>query len=58
MVHVHADGVLSGRVRVAAELADRFKTHLIGIAAWSPTTVFLPDDLTTDPPPTHPVMQV
>jgi len=34
MVQVDVTGELSGRVRVAAQLADRFKSHLIGISSW------------------------
>jgi nucleotide-binding universal stress UspA family protein len=40
MVHVHAEGELSGRVKLAAELADRFRALLVGIAAWAPTSLF------------------
>ena len=36
LVHVDPEGELSGRVRVAAELAERFCAHLIGVAAWAP----------------------
>ena len=40
MVHVDVDSELSGRVRVAADLAERFRAHLIGIAAWAPSSLF------------------
>ena len=40
MVHVDVDSELSGRVRVAADLADRFRAHLIGIAGWAPSSLF------------------
>jgi nucleotide-binding universal stress UspA family protein len=43
MVHVDVDRKLDGRVAVAADLADRFHAHLIGIAGWAPMSVFLAD---------------
>jgi nucleotide-binding universal stress UspA family protein len=42
MVHVDVDAELPGRVNVAAELADRFQGHIIGIAGWAPMSVFPP----------------
>lgn len=51
MVHVDADGELPRRVRIAAELAERFQAHLIGVAAWAPMSVFLAQDARTDPTP-------
>jgi nucleotide-binding universal stress UspA family protein len=44
MVHVDADGELPQRVRIAAELAERFQAYLIGVAAWAPMSVFLAED--------------
>jgi hypothetical protein len=43
MVHVDADGELPPRVKIAAELAERFQASLIGVAAWAPISVFLAD---------------
>jgi nucleotide-binding universal stress UspA family protein len=51
MVHVDADAELSGRVNVAAQLADRFHAHLIGIAGWAPMSVFLAGEALNDPEP-------
>jgi nucleotide-binding universal stress UspA family protein len=36
MVHVHVDGEVDARVRLAAKLADRFQSHLIGVSVWMP----------------------
>ena len=44
MVHVDVDGELAARVKIAAELADRFCASLIGIAGWAPASVFLAED--------------
>ena len=41
MVHVDVDSELSGRVNIAADLAERFHAHLIGVAGWAPMSVFL-----------------
>jgi nucleotide-binding universal stress UspA family protein len=49
MVHVDADAELSGRVRVAAELAERFGAHVIGVAGWAPMSVFLAEEARDDP---------
>ena len=51
MVHVDVDGDLDGRVRVAADLAHRFRAHLIGIAGWAPMSVFMADDAPATPAP-------
>jgi nucleotide-binding universal stress UspA family protein len=40
MVHVDVDAELGGRVGIAANLAERFQAHLIGIAGWAPMAVF------------------
>jgi nucleotide-binding universal stress UspA family protein len=57
MVHVDAEGELSGRVNVAAELAERFRAHLIGIAAWAPMSLFLSEQAASDPAPAQPHLQ-
>ncbi len=51
MVHVDVDGELGGRVSVAADLADLFHAHLIGIAGWAPMSVFPVEEMQTDPAP-------
>jgi nucleotide-binding universal stress UspA family protein len=51
MVHVDADGELPQRVRIAAELAERFQAYLIGVAAWAPMSVFLAEDARREPTP-------
>jgi nucleotide-binding universal stress UspA family protein len=57
MVHVDVDAKLGGHVTVAAELADRFQAHLIGIAGWAPMSVFLADEARDDPTPSEPHLQ-
>ena len=49
MVHVDLDGELAGRVQVAADLAERFRAHLIGVAGWAPMSVFLAEEARRDP---------
>jgi nucleotide-binding universal stress UspA family protein len=44
LVHIDADGQLAGRSRIAADLADRFRAALIGVAGWAPMSVFLADE--------------
>lgn len=51
MVHVDADGTLPQRVTIAAELAERFQAHLIGVAGWAPMSVFLAEDARREPTP-------
>ena len=51
MVHVDVDDELPRRARIAAELAERFGAHLIGVAAWAPMSVFVAEDLRRDPLP-------
>jgi nucleotide-binding universal stress UspA family protein len=51
MVHVDVDGELGGRVQVAADLADRFRAHLIGIAGWAPMSIFTAEDAPAKPAP-------
>ncbi len=57
MVHVEVDGELSGRVSVAADLADRFDAHLIGVGGWGPMAVFLAPEELSSPEPTQPHLQ-
>ena len=57
MVHVDADNDLSGRVGIAADLANRFQAHLIGVAGWAPMSVFLAEAAMTDSEPTVPELQ-
>lgn len=51
MVHIDVDAELGGRVKVAADLADRFRAHLIGIAGWAPMSLFLAEDALAKPAP-------
>jgi len=52
LVHIDADGELGGRVRLAAGLADSFRSHLIGAAAWMPRPAFAVEGVIIDPEPT------
>jgi nucleotide-binding universal stress UspA family protein len=52
MVHVDVDGELDGRVGLAAKLADRFQSHLIGVSAWMPRPPFTVEGVVVDPAPT------
>ena len=52
LVHVDVDGEIGGRVRLAAGLADRFHSHLIGIASWMARPPFIVAGLPVDPEPT------
>jgi nucleotide-binding universal stress UspA family protein len=49
MVHVDVDAELPGRVRIAADLADRLRAHLIGIAAWAPGSFLARRHAAVDP---------
>ncbi|AMN38502.1 universal stress protein [Rhodoplanes sp. Z2-YC6860] len=49
MVHVDAGGELDGRVRIAAQLADRFQSRLIGISSWTPRPPFAIEGVVIDP---------
>jgi len=49
MVYVDVEGKLDGRVGVAADLAQRFNAHLIGIASGAPISVVLGEDAPNDP---------
>ena len=51
MVHVDVDADLGGRVSVAADLAERFRAHLIGVAGWAPMSLFLAEQARNDPAP-------
>lgn len=57
MVHVDADAELSGRVKIAADLAGRFRAHLIGLAAWAPMSVFLAEEARNEPLPSEAHLQ-
>ena len=57
MVHVDAEGELSGRVTVAAELAERFRAHLIGIGAREPMALSLSDQTVSEPTSAEPHKQ-
>jgi len=48
MVHVDVDAELGGRVAIAADLADRFRAQLIGVAGWAPMSVFLAEEARND----------
>jgi hypothetical protein len=48
MVHVGAERDLNHRVRLAADLANRFQAALIGIAGWLPSPPFAIDDSAVD----------
>ena len=52
LVHVDADGGSDNRDRIAADLASRFNSHLIGAAAWMPKPAFAVEGVTIDPEPT------
>jgi nucleotide-binding universal stress UspA family protein len=54
MVQVDVDAKLSPRVDIAADLAERFHAHLIGVAGWASMAVFPPDKPRNDTaPPDH-----
>lgn len=53
LVYVDVDGELSARVPLAAELADRFQSHLIGLSAWMPRPAFVVEGVVVDPEPTE-----
>jgi nucleotide-binding universal stress UspA family protein len=53
LVHVDVDGELGGRVQLAAGLADRFHSHLIGVASWMARPPFVVEGVTIDPEPTE-----
>ena len=49
MVQVDVTGELNGHVRLAAHLADRFQSHLIGISSWMPRPPFTVEGVVIDP---------
>jgi nucleotide-binding universal stress UspA family protein len=49
MVHVDVTGGLGGRVQVAAQLAERFQAHVIGITSWMPRVPFKIEGIAIDP---------
>ncbi len=51
MVHIDAEGDSNGRVEIAAELARRFQSTLIGIGGWSPGMGFATDVAVIDTEP-------
>ena len=55
LVHVDVDGEIGGRVRLAAGLADRFHSHLIGAASWMARPAFVVEGVVIDPEPTDEV---
>src|ERR1700712_1526742 len=55
LVHVDVDGVIGGRVRLAAGLADHFHSHLIGVASWMARPAFVVEGVVIDPEPTDEV---
>jgi nucleotide-binding universal stress UspA family protein len=57
MVHVDVEGELSGRVRVAADLAERFRAHLIGVAGWGQMALFQSREESTQSAPKQPHAQ-
>ena len=57
MVNVDVERDCSGRVSVAAGLADLFNAHLIGVAGWAPMSLFLAKEGPADPAPTQPHLQ-
>jgi len=57
MVHVDVDSELSGRVNIAADLAERFRAHLIGVAGWAPMSVFLANEALVDTASNVPELQ-
>ena len=48
MVHVDVDAELGRRVAIAADLAERFRAQLIGVAGWAPMSVFLAEEARND----------
>jgi nucleotide-binding universal stress UspA family protein len=53
LVHVDVDGEIDGRVRLAAGLADRFHSLLIGAASWMARPAFVVEAVVLDPEPTE-----
>ena len=53
LVYVDLDGKIDGRIQLAAGLADRFHSHLIGVASWMARPPFIVEGVTIDPEPTE-----
>jgi nucleotide-binding universal stress UspA family protein len=53
LVHVDTEGELNGHVQLAAQLADRLQSVLIGAAAQMPRPAFVVEGVTVDPGPTE-----
>ena len=53
LVHVDVDGELGGRVQLSAGLADRFHSHLIGVASWRARPPLIVAGVPIDPGPTE-----
>jgi nucleotide-binding universal stress UspA family protein len=51
MVHVDLEDAGNGRVRIAAELAQRLDAALIGISAWAPNPAITVDSVVPEPAP-------
>ena len=51
LVHVECEGELSGHVNIAADLADLFRARLVGVAGWTPMSVFLAQEAFDNPSP-------
>jgi nucleotide-binding universal stress UspA family protein len=54
MVHVDVDAILGARVDIAADLARRFRAHLIGVAGCVPMSVSPPGQQPNDSVPSAP----
>jgi nucleotide-binding universal stress UspA family protein len=53
LVHIDAEGDLDGRIELAAALADRFQSRLIGAAAKMPRPAFAVEGVVIDHEPTE-----
>ena len=53
LIYVDNDGDLNGRVRLATGLADRFQSHMLGLAASMPRPPFVVEGVVVDPEPTE-----
>jgi nucleotide-binding universal stress UspA family protein len=51
MVHVDLEDAGNGRVRIAAELAQRLDAALIGLSAWAPNPAITVDSVVPEPAP-------
>ena len=57
MVYVEPDGSLSGRVKLARQLAHHLDSDLIGVSAWMPRPSFVVEGVVVDPAPGEPELQ-